>query len=90
MYTLIFYHQPEITHTMMAIMAALTMLLGGIGAIAQWDIRKILGYNVIIGVGFIVSGLAVFTSSAVLGGCILFNSRYGSKITVIFTGWNNY
>ena len=67
MYTLIFYHQPEITHTMMAIMAALTMLLGGIGAIAQWDIRKILGYNVIIGVGFIVSGLAVFTSSAVLG-----------------------
>ena len=43
------------------------MLLGGIGAIAQWDIRKILGYNVIIGVGFVISGLAVFTSSAVAG-----------------------
>ena len=67
MYTLVFYHQPQITHTLMAILAGLTMLLGGIGAIAQWDIRKILGYNVIIGVGFVISGLAVFTSSAVAG-----------------------
>lgn len=67
MYTLIFYHQPQITHSLMAVLAGLTMLLGGIGAIAQWDIRKILGYNVIIGVGFVISGLAVFTSSAVAG-----------------------
>lgn len=67
MYTLVFYHQPQITHTLMAILAGLTLLLGGIGAIAQWDIRKILGYNVIIGVGFVISGLAVFTSSAVAG-----------------------
>jgi multicomponent Na+:H+ antiporter subunit D len=67
LYTLVFYHQPHITHTLIAVMAGLTMLLGGIGAIGQWDIRKILGYNVIIGVGFVISGLAVFTSAAVAG-----------------------
>ncbi len=68
MFTLVFYHQPEITHLLLGVMAALTMLLGGIGAVSQWDIRKIIAYNVIIAVGFIVSGLAVFTSTAVAGG----------------------
>jgi multicomponent Na+:H+ antiporter subunit D len=67
MYTLIFYHQPEITHTLMAVMAALTMLLGGIGAIAHWDVRNIIGYNVIISVGFIVSGVAIFNFAAIAG-----------------------
>ncbi|MGI6066768.1 MAG: Na+/H+ antiporter subunit D [Bacillota bacterium] len=67
MFTLVFYHQPEITHTLMGVMAALTMLFGGIGAVAHWNIRSILSYNVIIGVGFIVSGLAVFTSVALIG-----------------------
>ena len=68
MFTLVFYHQPEITHMLLGVMAALTMILGGIGAISHWDIRKIIAYNVIIAVGFIVSGLAVFTSTAVAGG----------------------
>ncbi len=66
-FTLIFYHQPEITHTLIAAMSIITMILGGIGAVAYWDIRSILAYNVIISVGFIVSGLAVFTSGAVVG-----------------------
>lgn len=67
MYTLVFYHQPEITHGLLAWMAALTLILGGLGAIAYWDIRFILAYNVIIGVGFIALGLAVFTEKALLG-----------------------
>ncbi|NMA02864.1 MAG: Na+/H+ antiporter subunit D [Clostridia bacterium] len=67
MFTLIFYHQPEITHILLGILAALTMVLGGLGAIAQKDIRYILSYNVIIGVGFIISGLAIFTPKAVIG-----------------------
>jgi multicomponent Na+:H+ antiporter subunit D len=67
MFTLVFYHQPEITHTLLGVMAALTMILGGFGAVAYWDIRNIVAYNVIISVGFIVSGLAVFTSGAIIG-----------------------
>jgi len=66
-FTLIFYHQPEITHTLLGVLAALTMILGSIGAVAYRDIYRILVYNVIIGVGFIVVGLALFTEQAAMG-----------------------
>src|SRR5690606_12712030 len=58
MYTLVFYHEPQITHLLLGIVAALTMILGGIGAVAYSDINKILTYNVIIGAGFILAGIA--------------------------------
>ncbi|MBB6451209.1 multicomponent Na+:H+ antiporter subunit D [Geomicrobium halophilum] len=67
LFTLIFYHEPGVTHYLIAVMGILTMILGGIGAVAYWDIRRILGYNVIIAVGFIVAGLAVFTETAIAG-----------------------
>lgn len=67
MFTLVFYHEPEITHLLIGILAALTMILGGIGAIGYWEIEKILTYNVIIGAGFILAGLAAFTENGLLG-----------------------
>lgn len=66
-FTLIFSHHPEVTHTLIAWMAAGTMILGGIGAVAYKDIGRILGYNVIAGVGFIVFGLAAATREALEG-----------------------
>ncbi len=66
-FTLIFYHEPSITHQLLAWMAVLTMILGVVGAIAYWDVRKILVYNVIAGVGFIVFGLAIFTTVSLEG-----------------------
>ncbi len=67
MFTLIFYHQPEITHMILAIMAGVTMMLGALGAVAYWDIKKILTYNVVVGVGFIVAGIATMTEAGMLG-----------------------
>jgi multicomponent Na+:H+ antiporter subunit D len=67
MFTLVFYHEPEVTHVIIGILAALTMILGGIGAIGYWDISRILTYNVIIGSGFILAGLATYTSFGLLG-----------------------
>ena len=67
MFTLIFYHEPSITHTLIGIMAALTMIGGSIGAIAYKDIRQIVSYNVVISVGFILVGLAVSTEVAIQG-----------------------
>src|SRR5690625_50957 len=67
MFTLVFYHDPGITHTLIGIMAGLTLILGSIGAIAYNDIRKVITYNVVIAVGFILVGLAVFTPAAVEG-----------------------
>src|SRR5690606_20042323 len=67
MFTLIFYHQPEITHVLLVWLAAATMLLGSLGAIAYWDIQKIIAYNVIVAVGFIIFGLGVYTPDALIG-----------------------
>ena len=67
MFTLIFYHEPQITHLFIGILAGLTMLLGAIGAVAYWDIKKILTYNVIVGVGLILAGLASFSTHAFVG-----------------------
>jgi multicomponent Na+:H+ antiporter subunit D len=66
-FTLIFYHEPQITHTIIGILAGLTLILGSIGAIAYKNIRQIIAYNVIIAVGFMLVGLAVMTQSALEG-----------------------
>lgn len=67
MFTLIFYHEPAVTHSWIAWMAAATMILGAFGAIAYTDIGRILNYNVVISVGFIAVGLAVGTQDALNG-----------------------
>jgi multicomponent Na+:H+ antiporter subunit D len=66
-FSLIFNQQPEITHTIIGIMAALTLIGGSLGAVAYNDIRKIAAYNVVIAVGFMLVGLAVSTPNAVEG-----------------------
>lgn len=67
MFTLIFYHEPQITHLFIGILAAITMVLGGLGAIGYWDVRKILTFNVVISVGFILAGLVSLTPVGITG-----------------------
>ncbi|MDZ7927557.1 MAG: Na+/H+ antiporter subunit D [Agrobacterium sp.] len=50
-----------------AISAALTMVLGAMGALAQNDIRRMLGYIVISGIGYMMAGIAIGTPSGVAG-----------------------
>lgn len=64
MFSLIFYHEPGVTHLWIAVMAGMTMVLGSIGAVAYQDVTRIINYNVIIGVGFIALGIAVATAEA--------------------------
>ncbi|WP_186393938.1 MULTISPECIES: Na+/H+ antiporter subunit D [unclassified Pannonibacter] len=47
--------------------AALTMLTGVIGALAQSDVRRLLGYLVISGIGSMLAGLAMGTPAAISG-----------------------
>ncbi|PWA12580.1 Na+/H+ antiporter subunit D [Pueribacillus theae] len=66
-FTLLFYHEPSITHTLIGMMAGLTLIGGSIGAIAYNDIRYIVSYNVVIAIGFILVGLAVATPASMEG-----------------------
>ena len=67
MFTLLFYHEPSITHLLIGILAGLTIIGGSIGAIASNNIRQIVTYNVVIAVGFIIAGLAISTTTAIEG-----------------------
>ncbi|MCF2718780.1 Na+/H+ antiporter subunit D [Paenibacillus sp. UKAQ_18] len=66
-FTLIFVNDPGLTHTWIAWLAAATMILGGLGAVAYNDIPRIFNYNVIISVGFVAFGLAAATPDALNG-----------------------
>ncbi|MGE7667457.1 Na+/H+ antiporter subunit D [Ureibacillus composti] len=66
-FTLMFPLNPEVTHTLIGIMAGITLIAGCMGALSGRDIYTIATYNVIIGVGFILIGLAVGTEEAISG-----------------------
>ena len=66
-FTLMFPLQPGVTHTIIGIMAGLTIVAGCIGALSGRDVRTIASYNVIIGVGFILSALAIGNEQAMAG-----------------------
>lgn len=66
-FTLMFPLQPDITHTIIGVMAGLTIIAGCLGALSGRDVRTIATYNVIIGVGFILLALAIGTEEAVAG-----------------------
>lgn len=67
-FTLIFYHEPSFTHKgVITILAGLTMLLGVLGAVSQYDFKRILSYHIISQVGYMVMGLGIFTPLAVAG-----------------------
>ncbi|EHS53375.1 NADH/Ubiquinone/plastoquinone (complex I) [Rhizobium sp. PDO1-076] len=55
----------EALSLIIAIVAALTMILGAMGALAQTDIRRFMGYIVIAGIGNMMAGIAIGGDMAV-------------------------
>ncbi|KMK77199.1 Na+/H+ antiporter subunit D [Alkalihalobacillus pseudalcaliphilus] len=71
-FSLIFNHDIAFTHqTLMLILAGFTMLLGVLGAVAQFNFKKILAFHIISQIGYMIMGLGIFTITA-LAGAIFF------------------
>lgn len=85
-FTLIFYHEVQITHLLIGILAAITMTLGAIGAVAYRDIYKVVTYNVIIGVGFILAGVATYTTVGMTGSIYYFIHDMVIKALIFLLG----
>lgn len=51
--------------TLLLVLAAATMVVGVLGAIAQDDIRRLLSFTIVSQIGFMVMGLALFTLAGV-------------------------
>ena len=66
-FTLFFYHDTGYTHQLLSILAMITIVAGIIGAIAFWDLKKIIIYNIIIAVGVILFGVSVMTPESLTG-----------------------
>lgn len=66
-FTLIFTHNPDFTHQLILILAGLTMFFGVLGAVAQFDFKRILSYHIISQVGYMAMGLGIYTSLALAG-----------------------
>lgn len=66
-FTLIFTQDVAFTHTLLLIVAGLTMITGVLGAAAHDDIRRILSFHIISQIGYMILGLALFTPLALAG-----------------------
>ena len=66
-FTTLFPVERAILSDVIAVVAVLTMILGVLGALAQSDIRRIVGFIVISGIGTMLAGLAVGSPLALTG-----------------------
>lgn len=66
-YTLFFTMNTGFTHELLAIIAILTILAGCVGALAYFDVKKIIIYNIIIAVGVILFGISQMNAAGVEG-----------------------
>ena len=64
---LLFPAERDVLGLVIAIVAALTMLLGAAGALAQTDFRRLLGYLVVSGIGIMFAGIALASPGGVSG-----------------------
>jgi multicomponent Na+:H+ antiporter subunit D len=66
-----------------AVVAALTMVLGAMGALAQNDIRRMLGYMVISGIGMMLAGLALGSATG-LSGAVFYAAHSMIVMTALY------
>ena len=66
-YTLFFVHDIGFTHELLSVLALLTIVAGCIGALAYFDVKQIIIYNIVIAVGVILFGAAQMNDSGLTG-----------------------
>jgi multicomponent Na+:H+ antiporter subunit D len=66
-FTLLFTQDVGYTHTILLVIAGLTMISGVLGAISQNDFRRILSFHIISQIGYMVFGLALHSPLAIAG-----------------------
>lgn len=85
-FTLIFYHDTGGIHAVIGWMAAATMILGSLGAVAYKDLGRILNYNIIISVGFVAFGIAVANTDSLNGAVFYLMHDMISKALLFILG----
>ena len=66
-FMLVFPDGADIAREAMIWVAVATMIVGALGALAESDIRRVVSFTVVSGVGVMVGGIAIGTEAALLG-----------------------
>ncbi len=66
-FTLVFTGDLLFTHGILLAIGALTMLTGVLGAMSQFDFRRLLSFHIVSQIGYMIVGLALFTPLALAG-----------------------
>jgi multicomponent Na+:H+ antiporter subunit D len=66
-FTLIFVQDVGYTHTLILVIAGLTMVTGVLGAVAQNEFRRVLSFHIVSQIGYMIMGLGLFTPFALAG-----------------------
>ncbi len=66
-FTLIFVHETHVTHTLILVVAGLTMVTGVLGAAAQSEFRRILSFHIVSQIGYMLMGLGLMTQLGLAG-----------------------
>lgn len=66
-FTLIFTQETGYTHQILLVVAGLTMVTGVLGAVAQYEVRKLLSFHIISQIGYMLVGLAILSPLALAG-----------------------
>ncbi len=71
--------------TIILVIAALTMVIGVLGAIAQDDMKRILSFHIVSQVGYMVMGLGFFTVAGLTGAVLYCLNQVVLKTTLLLT-----
>lgn len=72
-------------------LAGLSMVIGGLLALGQWDIKRLLAYSSISQIGYIVLGISLGTPLGILGGLFhLFNHSIFKSLLFLNSGALEY
>jgi multicomponent Na+:H+ antiporter subunit D len=82
-FTLLFVQDTPFTHGFILVLAALTMIIGVLGAIAQNHFKRILSYHIISQIGYMILGLGLYTPLA-LAGSIFYIIHHITVKTTLF------
>lgn len=66
-YTLFFVNDLAFTHTILMVLALLTIVAGCIGALAYFDLKQIIIYNILIAIGVILFGVSLMNEAGMQG-----------------------
>ena len=63
-FTLLFVDHPGFTHSLILVIGGLTMITGVLGAVAQYDFRRLLAFHIISQIGYLLMGLGLLTMAS--------------------------